>query len=134
MEKKQLVAKYGLFLENGAWYSHKENTHKHMIFKDTFYQKTDLIGLLFRINKLCMAKVKYFRANIGRFITLRYDYHEGFVEVPLWDAEFFQHRVSGHILDLRFLQSITVHQRFLDLIEELDPHMGIRRDDENTNA
>jgi len=62
-DKMLLVKKYGLKHEDNAWYSEKENSHKHLIFKDTFFEKTDIIGLLFRINKLCMAKVKYFRKN-----------------------------------------------------------------------
>lgn len=43
----------------------------------------DFIGLLFRINKLCMAKVKYFRTNLDKFEPLKYDYKRGFVTVPL---------------------------------------------------
>ena len=78
-EKQLLVEKYGLKHENCAWYSEKENAHKHLIFKDAFFERTDIIGLLFRINKLCMAKVKYFRANIAQYDPLKYDYKKGFV-------------------------------------------------------
>lgn len=35
-EKQLLVEKYGLKHENCAWYSEKENAHKHLIFKDAF--------------------------------------------------------------------------------------------------
>ena len=68
-DKYLLIEKYRLKHENNAWYSEKENSHKHLIFKDSFVERTDVIGLLFRINKLCMAKVKYFRANIDKFAT-----------------------------------------------------------------
>ena len=49
-EKMLLVEKYHLIHENNAWYSDRENSHKHLIFKDVFFERTDVIGLLFRIN------------------------------------------------------------------------------------
>lgn len=119
-EKQLLVEKYGLKHENCAWYSEKENAHKHLIFKDAFFERTDIIGLLFRINKLCMAKVKYFRANIAQYDPLKYDYKKGFVTVPLWEADFLRHRSSGWILDFRYLQTITVYDDFVALCRELE--------------
>ena len=79
-----------------------------------------MIGLLFRINKLCMAKVKYFRANIDKFEPLKYHYRDGFITVPLWDADFLRHRASGYILDFRYLQTITVYDDFVALCSELE--------------
>lgn len=119
-DKELLIQKYGLKHENNAWYSDKENSHKHLSFKDAFVERTDVIGLLFRINKLCMAKVKYFRANIDKFEPLKYDYKKGFINVPLWDADFLRHRVSGYILDFRYLQTITVYDDFAALCRELE--------------
>ena len=117
-DKKKLVDKYFLKLEDGAWYSHRENAHKHLIFKDTFLQRHDIIGILFRINKLCGAKVKYFRDHINSFKPLKYDYKKGFIETELWDSEFLQHIASGYILDYRYLQSITEYEKFAALCEE----------------
>lgn len=119
-EKQKLVEKYGLKHENCAWYSEKENSHKHLIFKDAFFERTDVLGLLFRINKLCMAKVKYFRKNIMKYEPLKYDYRKGFLVVPLWDADFLRHRYSGYILDFRYLQTITVYEDFIMLCQELE--------------
>ncbi|MDE6665651.1 MAG: hypothetical protein K2K14_05625, partial [Ruminococcus sp.] len=62
-DKYLLTEKHKLKHENNSWYSERENSHKHLIFKDSFFEKTDIIGLLFRINKLCLAKVKYFSTN-----------------------------------------------------------------------
>lgn len=118
-DKELLIKKFGLIHENNAWYSDKENSHKHLIFKDAFVERTDVIGLLFRINKLCMAKVKYFRGNIDKFVPMKYNYKEGFIEVPLWDADFLKHKASGYILDFRYLQTITVYEDFLKLCGEL---------------
>lgn len=120
MEKDDLVKKYGLIHENGAWYAHKENSHKHLIFKDAFFARTDILGLLFRINKLCMAKVNYFRGNLDHFVPCKYHYKDKFVDVPLWDADFLRHKASGFILDFNYLQTITVYDDFVALCEELE--------------
>lgn len=119
-DKERLIQKYVLKHEDNAWYSDKENSHKHLIFKDAFVERTDVIGLLFRVNKLCMAKVKYFRGNIDKFEPMKYDYKKGFVAVPLWDADFLRHKASGYILDFRYLQTITVYEDFLVLCRELE--------------
>lgn len=119
-DKERLIQKYHLIHENCAWYSHRENSHKHLIFKDVFVERNDVLGLLFRINKLCMGKVKYFRANIDKFEPMKYDLREGFVTVPLWDADFLRHKASGYILDFRYLQTITRYEDFMALCEEME--------------
>ncbi len=121
-EKQCLVEKYKLKHENNACYSERENSHKHLIFKDAYFERTDVLGLLFRINKLCIAKVKYFRANIEKYEPLKYHYKDGFVSVPLWDADFLRHRASGLILDFRYLQTITVYEDFVALCSELESY------------
>lgn len=67
-----------------------------------------------------MAKVKYFRKNIEKYEPLKYDYKNGFLTVPLWDADFLKHRASSYILDFRYLQTITVYNDFIDLCHELE--------------
>ena len=124
-DKENIIKKFGLIYENDAWYSCKENSHKHLIFRDSFYKRTDIIGLLFRINKLCMAKVKYFRQNIDKFAPCKYHYKNGFMVVPLWDADFLRHKSSGFILDFSFLQTITVYEDFVALCNELESYENI---------
>lgn len=119
-DKQRLIEKYKLKHENNAWYSERENSHKHLIFKDVFFEQTDILGLLFRINKLCMAKVNYFRKNIEKFEPLKYHYKDGFISVPLWDADFLRHLASGYIFDFRYLQTITVYDDFAALCHELE--------------
>jgi len=121
-DKEKLINKYALIHENNAWYSHKDNSHKHLIFKDTFYEKSDIIGLLFRINKLCIAKVMYFRKNIFKYEPCKYHYKNGFTVTELWDADFLKHKASGFILDFRYLQSITVYEDFVSLYKELEEY------------
>lgn len=121
-DKDNLINKFGLIHESGGWYSLKENAHKHLIFKDAYFERNDIIGLLFRVNKLCMAKVKYFREHLEFFEPLKYDYKTGFTVVPLWDADFFRHKASGYILDFDFLRTITVYDDFVALCRELDSY------------
>jgi len=122
MEKELVIQKYGLINENGAWYSDKENAHKHLIVKEVYLQKTDTLGLLFRINKLCIAKLNYFRKNIDNFEPCKYHYIDGFVDTPLWDADFLKHKASGFILDFNYLQTITDYKDFVALCEELESY------------
>lgn len=119
-DKLLLIEKYKLKHENNAWYSERENSHKHLIFKDSFFERSDVLELLFRINKLCIAKVNYFRANMDKYEPLKYDYKRGFVSAPLWDADFLKHCASGYILDFRYLQTITVYDDFVALCNELE--------------
>jgi hypothetical protein len=121
-DKEKFVKKHGLINENNAWYEHGENSHKHLIFKDEFYDKSDIIELLFRFNKLCIAKVKYFRKNIHKYEPLKYHYKNGFITVPLWDADFLRHKASGYILDFKYLQTITVYDDFVSLYKELEEY------------
>ena len=119
-DKENIIKKYDLKKENNAWYQEKENSHKTLIFTDKFLNRNDTIGILFRIYKLCFAKVKYFRAYPFKFEPYKYDYKKGFIKTELWDAEFFKHTDSGYMLDLRFLQSITVYEDFVKLCKELE--------------
>ena len=119
-DKDNIIKKYDLKKEDNGWYQEKENSHKTLIFNDKFLNRNDTIGILFRIYKLCFAKVKYFRAYSFKFAPYKYDYKKGFIQTELWDAEFFKHIDSGYMLDLRYLQSITVYEDFVKLCKELE--------------
>jgi len=121
-DKENIIKKFGLLHQNGAWYSRTDNSHNHLIVKDDFYHKTDIIGLLFRINKLCIGKTKYFRQNINSYEPLKYHYKDGFINVALWDADFLKHKASGLILDFDYLRTITVYADFVSLYEELESY------------
>ncbi len=122
IDKEKIIKKFDLINEDGLWYSCKENSYKQLILKDSFIKDSDIIGILFRINKLCMAKVKYFRENIDKFEPYKYHYKDEFVKTELWDAEFLKHQASGLYIDFRFLQSITVHDDFLAFCKELESY------------
>ena len=109
-----------LFRSNGGWYQQKENSHKALIFKDDFYQNNDVLGLIFRINKLCAAKVRYFRNHIEEYDFYKYDYKKGFVKTELWDSEFLRHKKTGYYIDYRYLQTITKKEDFMLFCKQLE--------------
>ncbi len=119
-DKLRLIGKLNLVLENGRWFLKKENTHPALIFTEQYVANHDVLAMLFRANKLCLGKLKYFRANLDKFEPFKYHYAQGFVPVELWDAEFFRHKTSGCFIDFRFLQSITVYEDFVALCEQLE--------------
>lgn len=117
---KSLFMKYRLVPDRkGDWYSKEENAHPHLIFTCNFIKKHDIFMLLFRIHKLCMAKVNYFRKEMVRYEPYKYDWKAGFVRVPLWDAEFFRHKNSGIFIDFRQLAGITDIRDFEELCSQL---------------
>ncbi len=120
--KCQLIHKLDLVLENGRWLSKKENTHPALIFTEHYVAKHDVLAMLFRANRLCLGKLKYFRANLDKFEPFQYHYEQGFVPVELWDAEFFRHKASGFFIDFRFLQSITVYEDFVKFCKRLETY------------
>jgi len=122
VDKESITKKYGLINENNGWYSHGENSHKHLVFKNEYYNKSDIIGLIFRINKLCIGKLNYFRKNVDKYVPCKYHYKDGFIAVPLWDADFLRHKASGFILDFRYLRTITVYADFVSLYTELEKY------------
>ncbi|MCP3923782.1 MAG: hypothetical protein GY714_14465 [Desulfobacterales bacterium] len=116
MEKLKIIEKFGLeSTPNLSWVSRRENSHEQMIFKHSYLVKNDILRILFRINKLCFAKVNYFSKNIEKFEPQIYDYENGFIETELWNAEFLKHLGSGKLIDLRYLQSITDIEIFREL-------------------
>ena len=112
-EKINFIEKHSLILtENMLWVTLKENSFPRKICRHGFMEKSDILGLLFRMNEICFAKVNYFRSHISSFEAYKYHYEEGFVSTGLWDADFLKHKASGYILDFRYLNSIKEIEKF----------------------
>ncbi len=120
-DKKKFIDKHSLVLtEKMFWITIKENSFPRKICRHQYLLKTDLIGLLFRVNEICFAKLNYFRANISLFEPYIFDFEKGFIRTELWDADFFRHKPSGFIIDFRLLQKIKKiedFRKFCDYIE-----------------
>ncbi len=102
------------------WISITENAHEHKIFRHQFLKNNDIVRALFRINRLCFAKVNYFSRNSTKYKPQSYDFKVGFTETDWWNADFLKHNDSGFQLDLRFLKSITDIKEFHDLCHYLE--------------
>lgn len=118
-EKEKFLKKYDLKKEGDSWYQEKENSHKHLIFKDYYYRRSDVLELVFRYYKLCIGKLRYFREHLDQFEPYKYHYRDGFVKTELWDSEFLRHRTTGYMIDYRYLQSITRYEDFIAFCEGL---------------
>ncbi len=121
IEKVKLIDRYGLICdENLRWISKKENSHEQIVFNNSFLLKADLLGLIFRINKLCFAKLKYFRNHIDEFEPYIYSPTNGFEKTEWWNSDFLKHSSSGIIVDYRFLQRITKIEEFREFCNYLE--------------
>lgn len=121
IEKIKILEKYGLISSKDLyWVSVKENARKQVFFKHEFLIKTDLISILFRINGLCMGKVKYFRTYLDNFEPYAYHFEKGFIKTELWNADFLMHKKSGLYIDLRFLDKIRQMEDFNEFCNYLE--------------
>lgn len=112
-EKRKLIEKYSLQLnERMMWITMKENSFPKKICRHAYLEKSDIMGLLFRVNEICFAKVNYFRMNQPSFEPYVYHYKNGFTATELWNADFLKHRASGFMIDLRFLNTIKEIDKF----------------------
>lgn len=129
VEKRKLIEKHSLKLsEKMVWVTIRENSFPRKICRHAYMEKSDILGLLFRLNEVCFAKVNYFRSHLASFEPLKYHYIDGFETTELWDADFFRHRVSGLIFDFRYLNSIKDIEKFRELctyIESLEQKRGV---------
>lgn len=122
-EKIKFLEKFGLCSTPDLnWVSRSENGHDHIVFKHNYLKKNDIVRVLFRVNRLCFAKVNYFVRNRESFEPQIYDFHDGFIETDWWNAEFLKHKDSGFQIDLRFLQSITDINEFKKFCSYLESH------------
>lgn len=112
-EKHEIIRKYNMHsTPELRWVSNDENAHEQVYFTHRFAKNTDVIGLLFRVNRLCGAKVNYFRENTDKFDPCFHNPLLGFVRTSWAGAEFLKHRKSGHYIDLRYLRSIKNIEEF----------------------
>ena len=102
-EKIKFIEKYSLEINSKRqWITRKNNTPERLYFSHKFILRNNILEIVFRKYQLCFAKLKYFRANIEKYDFYKHTLKEGFVRTELWDVEFFYHRKSEKIIDLRY--------------------------------
>lgn len=124
IDKIKLIDKYSLTCSDDfIW---QFNHHKYSTvdyFSHKFAKKQSTLALLFYINRLCYAKIKYFENNISKFDPYKYDFEKGFIKCELYDMGFLLHKPSDNMIDIRSLKdikSIDEFKCFCSYLESLE--------------
>jgi hypothetical protein len=121
-EKAQIIDYYGLICnEKLYWQKENDSYPPHEYFTHKFAKGSSLLGLVFRLNGLCYAKVKYFEKNWYKYQPLYYTWrNNNFVECELYEMEFIKHKDLNIIFDFRDLKKITRIEDFVTLCEYIE--------------
>lgn len=116
-DKIRFLNKYKLISSpEQRWHTVKNQTPARLYFSHQFIKNNGMMEIVFRKYQFCYAKLKYFRLHLNAFSFYKHHPKVGFIETELWDAEFFRHKASGKIVDLRYLQQISDVTVFMDLM------------------
>jgi hypothetical protein len=120
-EKCKILDKYGLRSNPRLyWERHQEKYPVQEYFSHKFAMKSTPLGMIFHINRLCFAKVKYFEAHLDEYVPCIYDCKKGFVETELYNMEFMKQKGTGIVIDLRELAKIHWLKDFKNLCAYLE--------------
>ena len=121
IDKRKLLDKYSLTCSDDyIWEFRHSKYHKVRYFSHKFAKKHSVIALLFYINRLCYAKIKYFEANFYKYEPYKYIFNKGFSKCPIYDMEFLFHKPSGKFIDIRNLREINRIEDFRAFCRELE--------------
>ena len=105
IQKIKLIEKYSLTCsEDMIWEFKHDKYHTAKYFSHKFAQKESVLALLFYINRLCYAKIKYFDKNIEKYEPYKYVFLKGLCKCEMYDMEFLMHKPSGSMVDIRNLK------------------------------
>lgn len=120
-EKCKVLDKYNLHPNSRVyWERHQEKYPVQEYFSNKFAIKATPLAMIFHINHLCYAKVKYFEEHWDEYVPCRYDCKRGFVETEIYDMEFIKQKSTGISIDLRELARIHWLKEFKDLCAYLE--------------
>lgn len=123
-DKIKLIEKYSLTCSDDMIWEFRHNKyHSVKYFSHKFAQKESVIALLFYINRLCYAKIKYFEKNIDKYEPCKFVFLKGFCKCEIYDMEFLKHKPSNTMIDIRNLREIKSIEEFKDfcaLLESLE--------------
>lgn len=67
-DKIKIIEKFNLqSTPELGWVSVKENAHDQLFFKHKYFVRNSIERIVFRINRLCFAKVNYLSENIDKY-------------------------------------------------------------------
>lgn len=120
-QKIKLIEKYSLTCSDDMIWEFKHNKyHTYKYFSHKFAKKQSVLALLFYINKLCYAKIKYFENNIDKYEPYKYEALKGFRKCELYDMEFLLHKPSNNMIDIRNLKEIKNIDEFKKFCSKLE--------------
>lgn len=120
--KNKLLQLYQLTLENGWFWQKKENMSPWKVFSEVQFKNRTLLFLLFRIHKLCFAKLNYFSSTLEQWTSIRFK-PNGIESTNNPTPEDFAHtegflnKKTGKFVTITKLQQITVKEEFIQLME-----------------
>lgn len=121
LEKRKLIDKYSLTCSDDLiWEFKHDKYHTVKYFSHRFAQKESVLALLFYINRLCYAKIKYFEENIEKYEPYKYVFLKGFCKCELYDMEFLKHKSSNKMIDIRSLREIKSIEEFREFCKVLE--------------
>lgn len=126
IDKINLIDKYSLTCsDNLIWQFNHDKYPTVNYFSHKFAKKHSTLALLFYINRLCYAKIKYFENNINKFEPYKYDFENGFVKCEIYDMGFLLHKPSNNIIDIRNLKEIKSIDEFRSFCSYLESFENI---------
>lgn len=124
IDKRKLLDKYNLTCsEDYIWEFRHSKYHTVKYFSHKFAKNHSTLALVFYINRLCYAKIKYFEENLYKYESYKYIFKKGFSKCEMYDMEFLFHKPSERFIDIRSLReikSIEEFKSFCKILEELE--------------
>ena len=124
LDKRKLLDKYNLTCsEDYIWEFRHIKYHTVKYFSHKFAKNHSTLALVFYINRLCYAKIKYFEENLYKYESYKYIFKKGFSKCEMYDMEFLFHKPSERFIDIRSLReikSIEEFKSFCKILEELE--------------
>lgn len=115
-EKRRVLDKFNLHLNDRLyWERHQEKYPVQEYFSHKLAVKSSPLGMIFHINRLCFAKVKYFEEHWEEYTPCIHDCKKGFAQCELFDMEFIKQKDTDIIIDLRELAKIHWLKDFKEL-------------------
>jgi hypothetical protein len=107
LDKIKLIDKYNLSCNENLIWQFKHGKYSTVdYFSHKFAKKHSALAMLFYINRLCYAKIKYFEKNLAKYEPYKYDFKDGFKKCEIYDMGFLLHKPSSNMIDIRNLKEI----------------------------
>ena len=121
LDKRKLLNKYNLTCsEDYIWEFRHSKYHTVKYFSDKCAKKHSTLALVFYINRLCYAKIKYFEENFYKYESYKYIFKNGFSKCDIYDIEFLFHKPSKNFIDIRSLREIRSIEEFRQFCSKLE--------------